>query len=77
MERVQLVNNQTYPRLIHGLWRLADWNHPFETTLDFIQHCVDQGITTFDHTDIYGSYSCEKLFGDALKLTLHFCLKTF
>jgi len=26
------------------------------------------GVSTFDHADIYGNYSCEKLFGDALSL---------
>tara|TARA_B110000881_G_scaffold183092_1_gene170147 strand:- start:799 stop:1578 length:780 start_codon:yes stop_codon:yes gene_type:complete len=26
------------------------------------------GITSFDHADIYGDYSCEKIFGDALHL---------
>jgi predicted oxidoreductase len=32
-----------------------------------IQACLDQGITTFDHADIYGGYSCEALFGAALR----------
>ncbi|MBM7586370.1 putative oxidoreductase [Bacillus pakistanensis] len=68
MERVQLANNLSFSRLIHGLWRLADWKQATETTLDLIQHCVEKGITTFDHADIYGSYLCEELFGDALKL---------
>jgi predicted oxidoreductase len=33
-----------------------------------IQACLDQGITTFDHADIYGGYRCETLFGDALRV---------
>jgi len=32
-----------------------------------IQHCVDLGITSFDHADIYGDYSTESAFGKALK----------
>jgi predicted oxidoreductase len=32
-----------------------------------IRACLDQGITTFDHADIYGDYRCETLFGDALR----------
>ena len=32
-----------------------------------IQHCVGNRITTFDHADIYGGYTTEYEFGDALK----------
>ncbi|NJO87046.1 MAG: aldo/keto reductase [Lewinella sp.] len=31
-----------------------------------IEHCLNLGITTFDHADIYGHYSTEAEFGDAL-----------
>lgn len=34
---------------------------------DLIDYCTSQGITTFDHADIYGGYSTEAEFGDALK----------
>ncbi|SFK58922.1 Predicted oxidoreductase [Halobacillus dabanensis] len=50
------------------MWRLADWKQSKEETLDLIQHNLEQGITTFDHADIYGSYTCEELFGEALSL---------
>lgn len=30
-----------------------------------IHHCVDQGITTFDHADIYGDYTTEGEWGSA------------
>lgn len=33
--------------------------------IDMIRHCLDQGITTFDHADIYGDYSTEEEFGNA------------
>lgn len=36
--------------------------------LEKIHACIEQGITTFDHADIYGNYSCEALFGEALAL---------
>lgn len=32
-----------------------------------INHCVEIGITTFDHADIYGGYTTEAEFGKALK----------
>jgi predicted oxidoreductase len=68
MERIRLAEDLSFSRLIHGLWRLAEWNYSKEETLSLIEFCLENGITTFDHADIYGSYTCEKLFGDALKL---------
>lgn len=49
-----------------GLWRLNSWNFSSEQLLDFIKQCMESGITTFDHADIYGNYSCEELFGQAM-----------
>lgn len=33
--------------------------------IDMMNHCLEQGITTFDHADIYGDYSTEADFGSA------------
>ncbi|WP_374722223.1 aldo/keto reductase [Peribacillus tepidiphilus] len=68
MERIQLAEDLSFSRIIHGLWRLAEWEYSNEETLSLIEHCLEQGITTFDHADIYGSYTCEELFGKALAL---------
>lgn len=57
----------TLTRLIHGMWRLADWNISTAELLRRIHNSFDLGITTFDHADIYGDYTCEALFGEALK----------
>ncbi|WP_306118610.1 MULTISPECIES: aldo/keto reductase [unclassified Roseitalea] len=55
-------------RIVYGAWRLSD-DH--DTTpdhvLEKIELCLAQGITTFDHADIYGDYECEALFGRALR----------
>jgi predicted oxidoreductase len=53
-------------RIVHGLWRLAGWGLDRRQICELIQGCVTQGITTFDHADIYGEYTCEGLFGPAL-----------
>jgi len=34
-----------------------------------ISSCVEFGVTTFDHADIYGNYTTEREFGDALILS--------
>ena len=54
-------------RLIYGVWRLAD-DHDRSPghVVEKVEACLDQGITTFDHADIYGDYECEALFGRAL-----------
>lgn len=54
-------------RLIWGAWRLADWKLSPQETLSLVQQCLEWGITTIDHADIYGNYTCESLFGTALR----------
>ena len=54
-----------FSRIVHGLWRLADWRQTKEQTVQLIQACMEMGISTFDHADIYGGYTCEELFGEA------------
>ncbi|QDP39577.1 aldo/keto reductase [Radiobacillus deserti] len=68
MERVQLAEDLSFSRVIHGLWRLNEWNHAPEDTLDLIEYCLELGITTFDHADIYGGFLNEELFGKGLAL---------
>lgn len=54
-----------FSRLVQGFWRLADWNKTKKEIIEFIHGCLELGITTFDHADIYGGYRCESLFGEA------------
>jgi predicted oxidoreductase len=55
-------------RLVYGVWRLADDSDTSDAHVQRkIELCLDQGITTFDHADIYGGYTCEELFGRALR----------
>jgi predicted oxidoreductase len=53
-------------RIVHGLWRLGEWSKGEGEIIELIHSCLEQGITTFDHADIYGDYTCESLFGSAL-----------
>jgi len=58
-----------FSALVYGAWRMADGaDTSAQTALKKIQLCLDLGITTFDHADIYGDYRCEALFGEALRL---------
>lgn len=68
MKKIKLADNLEFSRLVHGLWRLPEWKMSDQELLELTQQAIELGITTFDHADIYGNYSCEKKFGDALAL---------
>lgn len=63
-----LTEDLSFSRIIHGLWRLNSWNMNDEEVVKLIEDCLELGITTFDHADIYGNYQNEELFGKALQL---------
>ena len=66
--RIALNDNLSLSRIVHGYWRLRDWNLSDDQLLKLIEQVLDLGITSFDHADIYGSHTCEAYFGRALAL---------
>lgn len=52
--------------IVAGVWRLASWNWSVAERLRWIEECAALGVTSFDHADIYGGYTVEALFGEAL-----------
>lgn len=56
-------------RIALGMMRAADWELSASALRDLVQRCIDLGVTTFDHADIYGRGACESLFGAALAQT--------
>ncbi|MED5619467.1 aldo/keto reductase [Ideonella sp. BN130291] len=54
--------------VVAGAWRMDSWGWSPAERLRWIQQCVDLGVTSFDHADIYGGYTVEALFGEALAL---------
>lgn len=57
----------TLSRIVAGMWRIGDWGMTIEQRVAFIEQCLALGVTSFDHADIYGNYSAEGLFGEALR----------
>jgi predicted oxidoreductase len=52
------------------MWRLGDSADISPGHIrEKIEACLEQGITTMDHADIYGGYGVEELFGAALRGT--------
>jgi predicted oxidoreductase len=56
-------------RTIAGVMNWGVWGADLsvEELMKLIQSCVDGGVTTFDHADIYGGYTTEKSWGEAWK----------
>ena len=67
MEKIKLSPTLEVSRFALGFWRLKKWKMSTGELLNFMGKALSLGITTFDHADIYGDYSCEVLFGEALK----------
>ncbi|GBF50849.1 oxidoreductase, aldo/keto reductase family protein [Leptospira ryugenii] len=62
-------NGPKISSLVYGIWRMHE--DPLGSSpkriLEKIHTCLEQGIDTFDHADIYGDFGNEELFGAALK----------
>lgn len=61
-------NGPSLSRIVAGAMTWGEWGVDYSANqmADMIRHCLDLGITTFDHADIYGHYSTEATFGEAL-----------
>jgi len=68
MSQEKTKRNLPLSRIVHGHWRLGDWQLNSQELLQLTEQCIALGITSFDHADIYGNHTCEALFGNALKL---------
>ena len=55
--------------LVWGAWRWGKAAQDAQALNRLIQHCLQLGITSFDHADIYGGYTAEAAFGQALALS--------
>ncbi len=69
MSRIQLNQDISLSRIIAGVMNWGVWgaNLSVNKVQSLVAACVDIGITTFDHADIYGHYTTEALFGEAIK----------
>ena len=57
----------TYSKIIAGTMTWGSWGKqlPTDKMVDLMNYCLEIGITTFDHADIYGDYGTEADFGIA------------
>ena len=68
MNKVKLTTNFGLSRIVHGQMRMGDWKMSTRELSVFMEELVELGVTSFDHADIYGNYSCEAMLGEILNL---------
>jgi len=56
-----------YSKIIAGTMTWGSWGKQLSKAamISLMNHCLDLGITTFDHADIYGDFTNEEDFGKA------------
>ena len=61
----------SFSQLIAGTMTWGTWGKNLNTAeMAALMHtCVDAGISSFDHADIYGDYSTEAAFGEAFRVS--------
>ena len=67
MEKIYLSDSG--PKVSPAIYGFYRWRES-EVTVPNLEHilnlCLELGINTFDHADIYGGYQCEEMFGKVL-----------
>jgi len=65
--KIDMTDGLSFSRIVAGMMNLAQWQLSTDDLITWLEAAIEMGITTFDHADIYGSYTCEGLFGQALQ----------
>ncbi|WP_026905175.1 aldo/keto reductase [Pedobacter glucosidilyticus] len=69
MEKVYL--SDAGPKVSPAIYGFYRWNNEAENTTANMERivnlCLELGINSFDHADVYGNYQCEALFGEVMR----------
>jgi predicted oxidoreductase len=65
---IPFADDLSITRVVPGLMRLHEWQMSAADLLSWLKAVLAMGITSFDHADIYGGYTNEARFGEALTL---------
>lgn len=66
-----MKDQNSYSKIIAGTMTWGSWGKALSTEgMNRLMHfCLENGISTFDHADIYGGYTNEADFGKALSIS--------
>ncbi len=61
------MNKTLFSKIIAGTMTWGYWGKNLDKNqmIELMNSCIETGITTFDHADIYGGYTTEAAFGNA------------
>ncbi len=65
MKMIKLSDNLSLSAIVQGFWRLCSWEWTAKELADFMNQCIERGVTSFDTAEIYGGTLCEKQMGEA------------
>lgn len=66
MKKIKLSDQLELSQVVMGCMRIADSKMTEDELLTLVETCLDMGVTSIDHAPVYGGYTCEKIFGDAV-----------
>jgi predicted oxidoreductase len=66
MNKINLSNDLSLSRIVHGQMRMNAWKMSVREISAFMDELLQLGITSYDHADIYGNYTCESMLGEVL-----------
>ena len=68
MEKVYL--SDAGPKVSPAVYGFYRWNEGLGNVSkkmeQIVNLCLESGINTFDHANVYGAYKCEEIFGDLI-----------
>lgn len=67
MKTIKLNSEVSLSAITQGMWRLTSWNLSTDELVQFMNNCIELGVTSFDTAELYGDYHCEEEMGKAIK----------
>lgn len=67
MRQVYLSSDLALSAIVQGFWRLDKWNFSAGELADFMNGCIERGVTSFDTAEIYAGTRCESMMGEAFR----------
>jgi predicted oxidoreductase len=66
MKTIHVTDDLKFSRLSIGYMKILERGLDSKELNTFVEACLELGVTTVDHADLYGGYQCEAVFGDAV-----------